>query len=69
MKNLFETATVKGLKGRMAQLSPDSERVWGQMSLAQALAHCSAAMEMAMSRRNRRAYSLGGWWDAWRRSR
>jgi hypothetical protein len=48
MKNLFETATVKGLKGRMAQLSPDSERVWGQMSLAQALAHCSAAMEMAM---------------------
>jgi len=32
----------------MAQLRPDSERQWGKMNPAQALAHCSAAMEMAM---------------------
>ena len=44
MKNLFEAATVEEVKERMAQLRPDSERVWGKMNPAQALAHCSAAM-------------------------
>jgi len=48
MKNLFEAATVEEVKGRLAQLKPDSERVWGKMNPAQALAHCSVAMEMAM---------------------
>ncbi len=48
MKILFEAATVEEVKGRLAQLKPDSERVWGKMNPAQALAHCSAAMEMAM---------------------
>ena len=48
MKILFEAATVEEVKGRLAQLKPDSERVCGKMNPAQALAHCSAAMEMAM---------------------
>jgi hypothetical protein len=48
MKNLFEAATVEEVKGRLEQLKPDSERVWGKMNPAQALSHCSAAMEMAM---------------------
>jgi hypothetical protein len=48
MKNLFESATVEEVKERMAQLRPDSERLWGKMNPAQALAHCSAAMEMAL---------------------
>ena len=47
MKNLFESARVEEVKERMAQLTPDSERQWGKMNPAQALAHCSAAMEMA----------------------
>src|SRR5712664_3025012 len=50
MKNLFEVATVEEVKERMAQLRPDSERLWGKMNPAQALAHCSAAMEMAMGK-------------------
>jgi hypothetical protein len=48
MKNLFEAATVEEVKERMAQLRTDSERLWGKMNAAQALAHCSAAMEMAV---------------------
>ncbi|MGA2302303.1 MAG: DUF1569 domain-containing protein [Candidatus Acidiferrum sp.] len=48
MKNLFEAATVEEVKERMGQLRPDSERLWGKMNPAQALAHCSAAMEMAL---------------------
>jgi hypothetical protein len=48
MKNLFEAATLKEVRERMAQLMPDSERQWGTMNPAQALAHCSAGIEMAM---------------------
>lgn len=51
MKNLFETETVDEVKERMARLRPDSERLWGKMNPAQTLAHCSAAMEMAVGER------------------
>lgn len=47
MKNLFEAARVAEVKERMAQLKPDSERLWGTMNAAQALAHCCGGMEMA----------------------
>jgi len=48
MKNLFETAAAEELKNRMAQLQPDSERVWGTMNPAQAVAHCAAGLELAL---------------------
>jgi Protein of unknown function (DUF1569) len=51
MKNLFEAATVQEVKERMALLRSDSERQWGKMNPAQTLAHCSAAMEMAVGER------------------
>jgi hypothetical protein len=51
MKNLFEAAAVEEVKERMALLRPDSERQWGIMNPAQTLAHCSAAMEMALGDR------------------
>jgi hypothetical protein len=47
MKSLFEAARAEEIKKRMAQLRPDSERLWGEMNPAQALAHCSAAIGMA----------------------
>jgi hypothetical protein len=47
MKNLFEAATVAEVKERMSQLHPNSEPLWGKMNPAQALAHCSAGIEMA----------------------
>jgi hypothetical protein len=47
MKNLFEASAAEEVKERMARLQPDSERLWGKMNPAQALAHCTAAMEMA----------------------
>jgi len=46
MKNMFEAADVEEVKGRLAQLRPDSERLWGTMNAAQAIAHCSAGIEM-----------------------
>jgi Protein of unknown function (DUF1569) len=50
MKNLFEASVVEEVKERMTQLRPDSQRLWGKMNSAQALAHCSAAIEMAMGK-------------------
>ena len=48
MKNLFEASRVEEVKERIARLRPDSERQWGKMNAAQALAHCSAAIGMAV---------------------
>jgi Protein of unknown function (DUF1569) len=50
MRNLFEAATVEEVKGRIARLRPDSERLWGEMNPAQALAHLSAQFEMIAGR-------------------
>lgn len=47
MKTLFEKARVEEVKERVAMLRPESERLWGKMNPAQALAHCSAAIGMA----------------------
>jgi hypothetical protein len=48
MKNLFEVATAKEVKERIARLGPKSERQWGKMNAAQAVAHCSVGMEWAV---------------------
>ena len=47
MKNLFQPATVQELNERLAHLRPDSPRQWGKMTPAQAVAHCTIAMELA----------------------
>jgi hypothetical protein len=51
MKNLFEAATVHEVKQRMAHLRPDSARLWGKMNAAQAVAHCTAGLELALGDR------------------
>jgi hypothetical protein len=47
MKNLFEPATANEVKARVAQLRPDSQRLWGTMTVAQVVEHCSRGLEMA----------------------
>ena len=48
MKTLFEAARAEEVKERTAQLRPDSQRLWGKMNPAQALAHCSLGIEWAL---------------------
>jgi len=48
MKNLFDPATANEVKTRLATLQPDSPRQWGTMTPPQAMAHCSASIEMAL---------------------
>jgi hypothetical protein len=48
VKNLFEATRVQEVKDRIALLRPDSERLWGTMNAPQAVAHCSAGLELAL---------------------
>jgi hypothetical protein len=47
MKNLFDANDLEALRVRIVQLRPDSNRQWGRMTVAQALAHCSLGVQTA----------------------
>ena len=51
MKNLFEANRAREIKERMAKLSPQSQRQWGNMNPGQAVAHCAAGLEWALGDR------------------
>ncbi|HLH02813.1 MAG TPA: DUF1569 domain-containing protein [Bryobacteraceae bacterium] len=48
MKNLFDVALANQVKQRIDCLRIDSQRQWGRMSVAQMMAHCASALEMAL---------------------
>jgi hypothetical protein len=48
VKNLFDPGTAEEIKNRLAKLNADSPRQWGKMNVAQAVAHCSKGIEMAV---------------------
>jgi len=52
MKNLFQQETVDELIARIDALQPATQRQWGKMDVAQMMAHCSAALDMASGRLN-----------------
>jgi hypothetical protein len=48
MKDLFDSTTAQDIRQRIMRLHPGSERQWGDMTVAQTLAHCTSGMQMAM---------------------
>jgi hypothetical protein len=52
MKNLFQPEAVDEIIQRIDKLTPDSQRQWGKMEVAQMLAHCSATLEAAVGEKN-----------------
>ncbi len=48
MRSIFDPNASLEIKERLAQLRPDSERQWGKMDPAQAVAHCCKGMEQAL---------------------
>jgi len=46
MKNIFSKETTDGLVQRIEQLTNNTERKWGKMTVAQMLAHCNVTYEM-----------------------
>jgi hypothetical protein len=52
MKNLFEKEAADEVLARIDHLQAASQRQWGKMDVAQMMAHCSAALDMAAGRIN-----------------
>ncbi|MCX2720704.1 DUF1569 domain-containing protein [Lentiprolixibacter aurantiacus] len=48
MKSIFDEKTYQEVKSRMKALSPDSERQWGKMTVAQMLWHCQLPIRIAI---------------------
>jgi hypothetical protein len=48
MKTLLDRSAASEIKQRLSALHPESQRLFGKMDASQALAHCSAGMEMAL---------------------
>ncbi|AWV97586.1 DUF1569 domain-containing protein [Arcticibacterium luteifluviistationis] len=46
MKNIFDAAVTNEVIARINQLTPETKGLWGKMSVAQMLAHCSVTYEM-----------------------
>jgi hypothetical protein len=64
IKNLFDRSLAGETKRRILELHPHSQRLWGKMTVAQTLAHCTFGLEMAMGVINPRraplpAYVMG----------
>jgi hypothetical protein len=47
MRSLYQADAASEIQERIARVSPSSVRQWGTMTAAQAMAHCSNAMENA----------------------
>ena len=47
MKSLYEPSTAEEVKSRLNALTPDTQRLWGKMTVAQMLAHCANAQKAA----------------------
>lgn len=59
MKNLFQLENKEEIVSRINKLTPNSQKKWGKMDVAQMMAHCSAAFEVALSERKRPRVFLG----------
>lgn len=61
MKNLFDPAVAEAIRNRIAHVRPDDQPRWGRMNAAQALAHSTGALELALGeRRPPRLLAAGG---------
>ena len=49
MKNLFDTTTYNEVMQRLSSLTPQSQRQWGKMDVAQMLAHNKEAFKVPLS--------------------
>src|SRR6202000_2785164 len=47
MKNVFNTVDVEEMIGRINKLTPQTQPLWGKMTVGQMLAHCNVSYEMA----------------------
>ena len=58
MKDIFQKETTEGLISRIENLSPQSQRLWGKMSVSQMLAHCNVTYELVYDNKHPRPNAL-----------
>jgi len=58
MKNVFQQEDVKEIIARIEQLTPNSQRLWGTMDVAQMLAHCNVTYELVYDNKHPKANFL-----------
>jgi Protein of unknown function (DUF1569) len=64
MKNLFDKKDSAEILDRIGKLTPETQRLWGKMTVAQMLAHCTIMLRMARGLDKPRRSMLGvliGW--------
>lgn len=64
MKNLFDKETYTEIRNRLDALTPQTQRLWGKMDVAQMLAHCKEAFKVPLSDKKMPRMFLGlliGW--------
>jgi hypothetical protein len=59
MGTLFDPADRDSILERLAKLQPDATRQWGKMTCAQALAHCTVALEAGTGDKPRKQQLIG----------
>jgi hypothetical protein len=59
MKTLYEKEIVDEVLSRIDKLQPGTQRQWGKMDVAQMMAHCSGALDMASGKLNLPRIFLG----------
>ncbi|WP_224996419.1 DUF1569 domain-containing protein [Cesiribacter sp. SM1] len=58
MKNIFKPEVTDEVIGRINSLKPDSQPLWGKMSVAQMLAHCCVMYEMVYEDKHKKPNAL-----------
>ncbi len=48
MNNLYEKESYDEIVARFEKLTPETQRLWGKMSVSQMMAHCSVGIRMAL---------------------
>ena len=51
VKNIFDTSVKQEIIDRINKLTPESQRKWGKMDMAQMLMHCRLPLEVVMGQR------------------
>ncbi len=60
-ENLFEKETISKLLDRVAKLTPETQRLWGKMSVDQMLAHLAETLEVALGHKHIKRGFLSYW--------
>lgn len=50
MKSVFNKTEYEEIRKRIESLTPNAQRQWGEMSAEQMMAHCSAGLDIALSK-------------------